>query len=401
MLGGSGMLAIVLAVACFGKLLGCTLGSVWGGLRFWEGLSIAVAMNARGAMELVVATIGLSLGILNQQMFSIIVVVAIVTSFMAPVGLRLTMRKVRMTDEEAKRILAGRSKGVFDPARVRVLFPTAGGPNESAAMLVAAGIAKRSAHPVEAIRIRGLQSWSDRFLAFLTKAPAAGDLSVSAKRLAEAGLPTVVRELKHPEPGLGIVEEARRGFDVVVLGASRHGSGLGGDTLESVVREAPCHLVVVKAGPGTAKFTRLLVPFDGGVFSRVAVEFGAHYAELTGAALTIALVSDRPALIAPDGKTPPPRPLVQEVPVDEAALDRISPVLRTIEVRPTLIELGNDPFSSAIAGEAGSGRYDLVLLGSENRAVQHRLFFGRDNERIIREASVTVAIVVPSVALLR
>ncbi len=35
-------------------------------------------MNARGAMELVVATIGLSLGILNQQMFSIIVMVAIV-----------------------------------------------------------------------------------------------------------------------------------------------------------------------------------------------------------------------------------------------------------------------------------------------------------------------------------
>ncbi len=41
----------MLAVACFGKLVGCTLGSIWGSLRFWEGLSIAVAMNARGAME--------------------------------------------------------------------------------------------------------------------------------------------------------------------------------------------------------------------------------------------------------------------------------------------------------------------------------------------------------------
>ena len=78
-LGGGSWLGIVLAVACLGKLVGCTVGSIWGGLRFWEGFSIAVAMNARGAMELVVATIGLSLGILNQEMFSIIVVVAVAT----------------------------------------------------------------------------------------------------------------------------------------------------------------------------------------------------------------------------------------------------------------------------------------------------------------------------------
>ena len=83
---------IVLAVACVGKLVGAGAGALWGGLRFWEAASIAVAMNARGAMELVVATIGLSLGILNEAMFSIIVMVAIVTSFLAPLGLRLTMR---------------------------------------------------------------------------------------------------------------------------------------------------------------------------------------------------------------------------------------------------------------------------------------------------------------------
>jgi Kef-type K+ transport system membrane component KefB len=69
--GGGKMLAVVLTVACVGKLVGCTLGGIWGGMRFWEAVAIAIAMNARGAMELVLATIGLSLGILNQQMFSI------------------------------------------------------------------------------------------------------------------------------------------------------------------------------------------------------------------------------------------------------------------------------------------------------------------------------------------
>ena len=91
------MFAVVLAVACLGKLCGCALGAVWGGLRFWEAASLAVAMNARGAMGIVAATIGLGLGILSTQMFSIIVMMAIVTSFMAPLGLRLTMPRVRMT----------------------------------------------------------------------------------------------------------------------------------------------------------------------------------------------------------------------------------------------------------------------------------------------------------------
>ena len=121
------MLALVIAVACVGKLVGCALGAYWGGLRFWEAASIAVAMNARGAMGIVVATIGLSLGILTPQMFSIIVMVAIVTSFLAPVGLRLTMPRVRMTEEEARRILASESTGAFDPQRVRVLLATGGG----------------------------------------------------------------------------------------------------------------------------------------------------------------------------------------------------------------------------------------------------------------------------------
>src|SRR5204862_2853063 len=126
---GASMFFVVLGVATVSKLVGCTIGARLGGLGFWESLSIAVAMNARGAMELVVASIGLSLGILNDAMFSIIVLVAVVTSFMAPIGLRLTMRMVRMTEDEQKRIEMEQARGVFDPAKVRVLVPTAGGPN--------------------------------------------------------------------------------------------------------------------------------------------------------------------------------------------------------------------------------------------------------------------------------
>jgi Kef-type K+ transport system membrane component KefB/nucleotide-binding universal stress UspA family protein len=398
-LGGGGMLAVVLGVACMGKLLGCTLGSVWGGLRFWEGLSIAVAMNARGAMELVVATIGLSLGILNQQMFSIIVMVAIVTSFMAPVGLRLTMRKVRMTEGEARRMLAEQSQGVFDLGRMRVLLASAGGPNELGAASLAAGIAKHSVHGVEVVRVQAPRSWRERLLSVLggrPERPATPDPALTQGQLADAGITAEVREIKRPDVGQAIVEEARKGFEMIFMGASRHGNGIGGEILVAVVQAAPCHLVIVKTGSTPPPHRRLLVPYDGGVFSRVAVEFAARYAELTSAALTIGVLTDRMTAAGSDGAAPSAPPANP----GDATLNRISPVFHALAFRPEVVEVPNDPFANALAAEARSGKYDLVVVGSENRAIQHRLFFGRDNERLIREATVSVAIVVPNVALL-
>ena len=70
------------------------------------------------------------------------------------------------------------------------------------------------------------------------------------------------------------------------------------------------------------------------------------------------------------------------------------------EVRPHLVRLAHDPHSSVMSEEAATGKYDLVVLGAENRAIQHRLFFGYDNERLIRNAPVTLAIVIPNVAYL-
>lgn len=400
--GDGKMLAVVLGVACFGKLVGCTLGSIWGGLRFWEGLSIAVAMNARGAMELVVATIGLSLGILNQQMFSIIVVVAIVTSFMAPLGLRLTMRKVRMTEEEEHRIVGERSKGVFDPTRVRVLMATVGGPNELAAATIAAGLAKQSATRVDVVSIREPESWRDRIRRALTRrsVSATGEYELSLKGITGAGLPPTVRALKRRDVGGAIVQEARKGFDVAVLGASRHGTGLGGLTLEMVVRGAPCHVVIVKAAPShPPPYRRVMVPVDGGVFSRVAAELAGRYAQLCGAELTLVVFADRGVFPVRAGTTPgvaecEPRPGT------ENELKQISPLFRALELKPRILELPYDPFSSGLTAEAASGRYDLVILGTENRAIQHRLFFGRENERLIREAPITVALVVPNLSRL-
>jgi nucleotide-binding universal stress UspA family protein len=95
---------IVLAVAILGKFAGVYLGARLTRLGHWEALSLGAGMNARGAMEIIVATIGLSLGILTPKMYSIILLTAIATSLMAPPLLRWTIGRVEMDEEERRRL---------------------------------------------------------------------------------------------------------------------------------------------------------------------------------------------------------------------------------------------------------------------------------------------------------
>ncbi len=397
-LHGSSMLGIALGVACLGKLLGCTVGGISSGMHFWEAFSVAVAMNARGAMELVVATIGLSLGILNQEMFSIIVVIAMVTSFMAPVVLRYTMRLLRMTEEESQRILAEKSKGVFDPSRVAILVPTAGGPNALGAVRLALGVACRSENHPSVLYIDSKTTLWQKLRHPFRKNPAGRGIEehlAAIRNQATGGRVPEVRTVTSGDVARTICEEAAKGFDVIMMGASQHGTSLGGPVLEDVVADTPCHVVIVKDVGTHAEFRRLVVRIDGSVVSRVAAEFAVRYAEVSGAELTLAIVREmqvRPHL--DEGGSL----IVPALPPADMELDRISPVFRASAVKPKILHLDYEPTRSPVLSELEKGKYDLVVIGAENRAVQHRLFFGYDNERIIQRSPISIMIVIPHFA---
>ncbi|WJK42575.1 cation:proton antiporter [Solwaraspora sp. WMMA2056] len=100
---------LVLAVAIGSKFVGAYLGARLSRMSPWEGLALGAGMNARGVIELIVATIGLRLGVLGVGMYTTIVLVAIVTSLMAPPLLRISMRRVQLNEEERLRELEHRS----------------------------------------------------------------------------------------------------------------------------------------------------------------------------------------------------------------------------------------------------------------------------------------------------
>jgi Kef-type K+ transport system membrane component KefB len=74
-------LAIIL-LATLGKLGGCALAARMSGMNWNESLQLGTLMNTRGLMELIVLNIGLDLGIFSQSLFTMFVIMALVTTIL-------------------------------------------------------------------------------------------------------------------------------------------------------------------------------------------------------------------------------------------------------------------------------------------------------------------------------
>ena len=74
--------ALILMVAVVGKGGGSVLGARAMGIRWRDASALGVLLNTRGLMELVVLNIGLELGILSPVVFSMMVLMALITTFM-------------------------------------------------------------------------------------------------------------------------------------------------------------------------------------------------------------------------------------------------------------------------------------------------------------------------------
>ncbi|HET8660514.1 MAG TPA: cation:proton antiporter [Micromonosporaceae bacterium] len=94
---------VVLLIAIVGKFTGAYIGARMSRLSHWEGLALGAGMNCRGVVEIVVAMVGLRLGVLDVTSFTIIALIAIVTSIMAPPLLRISMSRVAANADEMLR----------------------------------------------------------------------------------------------------------------------------------------------------------------------------------------------------------------------------------------------------------------------------------------------------------
>lgn len=91
--------AAVIAVAILGKVGGSMLAARWTGMNWKSAFTVGALMNTRGLVELIVLNIGYDLGILSPQLFTMMVIMALVTTLMTgPILALLGYRERRAQD---------------------------------------------------------------------------------------------------------------------------------------------------------------------------------------------------------------------------------------------------------------------------------------------------------------
>jgi Kef-type K+ transport system membrane component KefB/nucleotide-binding universal stress UspA family protein len=399
---GLGIIAAVLAVAFVTKIVGCALGGRLGGLTLRESLAIGIGMSARGAMGLVVALVGLSLGILNAEMYSVIVLMAVVTSLASPPLLRLAVRGIALRDEERLRVADDASRPHFRKERLKVLVPMAGGPNAERALALVAPLARHEDSTLTALRVETAAGGPRPSLlrGLFRRKPAAPVLDAFQQAAEVAASWKVAidrRTVSAPSAAEGIIREAARGYDLLMLGASGERHSLHHEVLEQIIRKSPCHVAIVKNKDVTPRraYKQIVVPSEGSYFAKVAFEFAAAYAEEVGARVTLLHVLEQGgprARLDPEAGT-----LAAEgIEALRATLRAgIEPVLRRFKVEVDVRIAQGEFVNSTIVHEVAAGPYDLLVLGAENRAVLDRLFLGHGTEYVVDHAPCTVVIILP------
>jgi len=77
-----GMVVLTTAVACFGKIMGCSVAARIQGMEWRESFAIGFLMNCKGLVELIVLNIGYDAGVINARVFVIMVAMCLITTCM-------------------------------------------------------------------------------------------------------------------------------------------------------------------------------------------------------------------------------------------------------------------------------------------------------------------------------
>ncbi len=411
---------VVISVAVFGKVAGSYIGGRLGGLSDWESLAVGFGMNARGGMGLIVALLGLSLGLLTAEMYSTIVLVAVVTSFMAPLLLRWVMPKLPVSDEERLRAEIGQRRVLVPPGGLRVLVPTAGGANAMTAIEFAAPLIRHAHGRLTALyvdegaprsRLAGVLTGRGESLAGTNLAE---HFNRAAAVVNGEGDHFTVRQVRGEDVAAAVVEEAWRDYDLLLLGAARERM-LDDPLALQIVRKAPVPVVIVRGGEsylpwssddaveartgpaGVTPFRRLLVPVDGSIFSRYAAELAFAYAGASGARVRVLHVLSKSWLT--EGSIPVTDRRDHEARrahIEQAERDirqELDPLAAAYQTSFAIRVLSSGAPREIIIGESRSGDYDLLVLGTETKLLGQPFFIGQGTAEIAERAGCTTAIV--------
>ena len=424
----AGLTVLLVVIASIGKFSGAFFGALLGRLNWREGIALGCAMNARGSTEVIVASIGLSMGALSQTLYTMIVTMALITTMAMPPMLRWSLAGLPISKEEETRIAreAIDTKG-FLPRLERLLLAADESRVGRMAARLAGLIAGARGMPVTLLKLEsdghfqpqeekehkakdqppahaeetgskdethkemtGAQSRTkspeDLKSDPLAKEVKAGAKASAAKMIADDAEPDpekvhLTARIPVDAPEEVVKDEARKGYDLMFIGLDHSVEPDGGfvpqiDQLAAGF-EGPL-MVLANAGEKALRSTgSILVPVNGSAQSRRAAEIAFAIARATGVRVETLFVSQT------DGQT---RTRLRE----ERVLKDMAELGQRYDV-PVITRISQRAApAGAILTEAKRG-FSMVVMGVSARPGEE-LFFGNTATAVLREWKAPILI---------
>ena len=364
---------LIIVLACIGKFGGSALAARWSGLSWREASALGILMNTRGLMELIALNIGLELGVISPTLFTMMVLMALFTTFITTPLLQL----VYPPEELARELL--------EP--VEAVEPAAPALGFSALMCVASEASGPGMATV-AGALLGQQGASDRLygLQLLRPSERTSSLIDAAPPVEGSALaPLLERSLQHglrvrplsfvsSDPAHDICNVAAvKEVDLVLLGWHKPllSQAFLGGTVHEVITGARADVGVL-INRGLTSVRRVLVPFHGSAHDQAAAALARRMAALTGARLTILHIRDGAPISAPAAA------LLREL----AAVDGATIVEKTVT--------DHDPSEDVITAAA---EHDLVLIGAAPEWGLAGSHFGLQREHLLQRCPTSLLVV--------
>lgn len=262
---------LIVAVASVGKLLGSALPARLGGLPTRESVTLGVLMNTRGLMELIILNIGMDLGVLSPLLFTMLVLMAVATTFITTPIVRLLY--------PPERVLADR----IEPDAVGGVLAAVAHPDSAPGIArVLAALCAGGRSPAWALRVIDIDQRASLFPEANRPVEATEDDASRAVAQEAASLGQHVEPISFAaaDPPQAILDVARlRGAEVILLGLHKPLLGsarLGGPLLQIAHRAERdvCMLHDQGVGPVRRVLLALGSPQDEAA-QRIARRIGA------------------------------------------------------------------------------------------------------------------------------
>lgn len=366
----------MLLIATVGKAAGAFTGGWFGGLRAREAVALATGMNARGSTEVIVATIGLSMGALSQDLFTMIVTMALVTTLLMPPTLRWALGRLPLKGKEKKRLEreAFEEKG-FVPGMERVLLTVDESPSGKLATRLAGLLAGQRGMPVTVLSLPANGSAPASKDAEQALRESVGEVIRGAAE--KAGKPGRGKEKRPPEveitaevhdlpPAEAVETEAAKGYDLLMIGMepatttkgrldrrlSKTAKGFEGSVAIAVARGAFAEDPLDEA-------MEILVPITGSGPSLRGAEVALALAQAASAPITALAIATAGAKSAGEGR--------HARGDNTKILREVTRLAKYFNVKVRNRRVGKGDTQIAIRKTVGKKRRCLIVLGASRR----------------------------------